>query len=63
MIKFYDVDGQTLIYYHNFSDLRPNQSEDTAYVRGIASVEPNLIAIGNLRLNIQQQKCVIIILS
>ena len=36
-----------MLFYQNFNDLRPNQVEETSYARGIAAIEPNLIAIGN----------------
>lgn len=45
-IFFYDDDCATLMYFHNFRDLKSNPIEETTYGRGITTIGSNSIAIG-----------------
>jgi len=45
-IFFFDETGENLIYFHNFREIRANQTEETAYSRGVAVYQKNTVAIG-----------------
>lgn len=46
-IFFFQDDGVTLLYFHSFhGNLKPSQTEHTAYCRGITAINTNLIAMG-----------------